>query len=105
MNHVLLYGVIKLNHIHSVYLRIKLRLGCKRLKTYLQTVQTVRTVLLGIIFSLFSDGYIIAMLNAVQTLSNKELRELRQSLSHCCSCLTSPWCPLSAVSPVPIVLP
>jgi len=37
-------------------------------------------VLLGIIFSVFSDGYINAMLNAVQTLSNKELRELRQSL-------------------------
>ena len=38
-------------------------------------------VLLGTIFSVFSDGYINAMLNAVvQTLSNKELRELRQSL-------------------------
>lgn len=37
-------------------------------------------VLLGIIFSVFSDGYTNAMLNAVQTLSNKDLRELWQSL-------------------------
>jgi len=43
MNTVLLYGVIKLNNDHSVYLRIKLRLGCKSWKTYLQNMQTVRT--------------------------------------------------------------